>query len=121
MQMSEDTGDLGLVHRVHHQDAVGIDGACALPLADAERVECRERVGAELDAGADLAELSRLLEDLDAESLLGKCERGGKAADAAARDEDGLVHGLSLTWGELVAWGGIEPPTHGFSVHCSTN
>ncbi len=21
----------------------------------------------------------------------------------------------------LVVWGGIEPPTHGFSVHCSTN
>lgn len=21
----------------------------------------------------------------------------------------------------FVVWGGIEPPTHGFSVHCSTN
>jgi hypothetical protein len=21
----------------------------------------------------------------------------------------------------MVVWGGIEPPTHGFSVHCSTN
>jgi hypothetical protein len=21
----------------------------------------------------------------------------------------------------LVAWGGIEPPTHGFSIRCSTN
>ena len=40
-------------------------------------------------------------------SILGKTKSGDKGCktDVAA----------------LVVWGGIEPPTHGFSVHCSTN
>ena len=38
-----------------------------------------------------------------------------------------LTNGFSKNWGirkplvMLVARGGIEPPTHGFSVRCSTN
>jgi len=80
--------DFGLVHRIHHEDAFGVHRALARPLADAERVECAECVGAELDARADLADLGGLLEDLYRESLSRKRQRGGKAADAATRNKD---------------------------------
>jgi hypothetical protein len=53
-----------------------------------ERVERVPGVGRELDAGADLAELRRLLEHHRAEALAREGERGGEPADAAARDDD---------------------------------
>jgi hypothetical protein len=80
--------DLGLVERIHHEDAFGVHRARAGALADAERIECGKCVGAELDAGADLPDLRGLLEDLYCESSSPKRERGGKAADSATRDED---------------------------------
>jgi hypothetical protein len=80
--------DFGLVHRILHEDAFGVHRARAGSLADAERVECAECVGAELDARADLADLGGLLEDLYRESLSRKRQRGGKAADAATRNKD---------------------------------
>jgi hypothetical protein len=53
-----------------------------------------EGVGAELDAGADLAELRRAFEHGDVEAFLREAECGGEAADATAGDDDGLVvHG----------------------------
>ncbi len=33
----------------------------------------------------------------------------------------GQVAGLPFGWAKLVPRGGIEPPTRGFSVHCSTD
>jgi hypothetical protein len=33
----------------------------------------------------------------------------------------GTEHLTGMTLNNLVAKGGIEPPTHGFSVRCSTN
>jgi hypothetical protein len=54
--------DLGAVDRVHHHEALRVDRLCARAFAHAKRVECGERVGTELDAGADLADLRRLLE-----------------------------------------------------------
>ena len=86
-----DLADQRLVDRVHHHHPVGVDRAAARPLADAERVEGGEGVGRELHAGADLADLGRLLEHLDAKAALRQSERRGQPADAAARDDDGLT------------------------------
>ena len=80
--------DFGFIQRIHHEEAVGVHGARTGALADAERVECGECVGTELDARADLAHLRGLLEDFYRESLSRKGKRGGKAADAATRDKD---------------------------------
>ena len=82
-----DAADQRLVERVVHHHLVGVDGLGARDLADAERVERREAVGSELDAGADLAEFGCLLEHLDRESLSHQREGGGDTADAPARDE----------------------------------
>ena len=55
---------------------------------DAERVEHRQRVGRDLEADADLAELARLLQHERAEALARQRQRAGEPADAAARDRD---------------------------------
>jgi hypothetical protein len=84
-------GHFGFVHRIHHHEMVGVHRLRASALADAERVEGRERIGAQLDAGADLADLRRLLEDLHRVAPPRERERGGEPADAAAGDENGMV------------------------------
>ena len=81
-------GDFGLVDRVHHHQPVGVDRARAGALAHAERVERGERIGAELDAGADLADVRGLLEDLHREAAARERQRGRETADAAAGNED---------------------------------
>ena len=53
-----------------------------------ERVEHAGAVGADLDAGADLLQLGRLLVDLDVEAALEQRQRRGQSADAAADDDD---------------------------------
>ena len=83
-----DLADQRLVDRVHHHHPIGVDGAAARALADAERVEGGERVRRELDAGADLADLRRLLEDDDAKAALRERQRRGEAADAGTGDDD---------------------------------
>src|SRR6185437_7446118 len=45
-------------------------------------------VGRELDAGAKLAQLARLLENLDLDASLQQRQAGDEAADARARDQD---------------------------------
>jgi hypothetical protein len=47
-------------------------------------------IGRELDAGADLAELARLLEDDDAEVLARQSESGRESAKAAPGHHDRL-------------------------------
>ena len=65
--------------------------------AQPEVVEHLDRVGALLDAGADLAELGRLLEHAHAKAPLQQAGGGGQAAEAGAGDEDGLRHGAVST------------------------
>ena len=56
---------------------------------EAEPVERAEDVGAELDAGADLAELGRLFEHPHRETLArASAYAAAKPADAAARDQN---------------------------------
>src|SRR5688572_31148752 len=69
-----------------------------------ERIERVPGVGRDLDAGADLAELRRLLEDHRAEALARERQRRGEAADAAAGDDDRLFV-THLHWSMLsAAW-----------------
>jgi hypothetical protein len=53
-----------------------------------EPVQDPGRVRADLDAGADLGELTGLLVDVNVEASLEQGERGGEAPDAAAGDAD---------------------------------
>jgi hypothetical protein len=86
-----DLADLVFVERVVHHHVVGEDGAAARLVAHAQRVEGVEGVRAELDAGADLADLGRLLQHLDLEALAHQRQRGGQAADAAAGHQHQLL------------------------------
>ena len=60
-------------------------------LGQADAVECAEDVGAELDAGAELAEFRRLLEHPHREALAGERIGRRQAADPAARNDDRKV------------------------------
>jgi hypothetical protein len=53
-------------------------------------------VGADLDAGADLADARRLLVDVDVEPRLQQMQRRGQAANAAADDRD--PHACFAVW-----------------------
>jgi hypothetical protein len=55
-------------------------------LLDAEPVQQPRRIGADLNAGPDLAELRRLLVDLNIAAGLQQCERCGEPADSATDD-----------------------------------
>jgi hypothetical protein len=56
---------------------------------DAEHLEHAEDVGSELDSGADLLELRRLLEQRAGNALLRQRQRRRQAADAAADNDNG--------------------------------
>ena len=77
--------------RIHHDQIVGKHRERADRLDQAEPLEHPEHVGAELDAGADLLELGRLLDDLRRDTLARQRQSRGQPADAAADDEDGFV------------------------------
>ena len=83
--------DHRFVHGVHHDEVVGVDGARAGAGPAAQRVHRRERIGAELDARADFADLGGLLQHDDVEASLVEAERARHAADAAAHHDDGVV------------------------------
>ena len=48
-------------------------------------------VGTDLDAGADLPEVGRLLVDVDVVAAVEQRQRGGKPADAAAGNQDAML------------------------------
>ena len=58
-------------------------------ILQADLFEHAKDIGPELDAGADLAELRRLLEKAYREALVGKRVGRDQAADAAAGNEKG--------------------------------
>ena len=86
--VERDVDHLLAAHAVEHQHALDEHRLLLHQGADAEGVERVPGVGRDLDAGADLAELLRLLEHHRAEALAGEGEGGGEAADAAAGDQD---------------------------------
>ncbi|MNO80653.1 hypothetical protein D3C76_718670 [compost metagenome] len=86
-----DTPDFVGVDGVHHDQVVGEHRAVARRFADAEGIQGGIGVRAELDAGADLADLLGLFQQQHGDALLGECLGGGEATDAAADDDDGLL------------------------------
>ena len=87
-----DAHHLAGIDRVHHDDVVGEDGALARA-ADAQCVQRREGVGAELDARAYLADPRGLFQQLHRHALARERQRRGQAADAAAHHDDRLSRG----------------------------
>ena len=86
-----DAADQGFVQRVVHHHLVGVDGAAARDLANAQGVEGGKAIGAKLDAGADLAQPRRLFEHLDGEATAHQGQCRGDAADAATGHEHGQI------------------------------
>ena len=71
----------------------GDDDAEPLRLrAETERMEHAGAVGADLDAGAELFQLGRLLIDIDADALADQRQRRGQATDARSDDGDVVIH-----------------------------
>ena len=69
----------GIVH--HH--VVGVDGAAAGLFADTKCIKSMEGVRAQLHACAYFANLRGLLQHFDFKALLGQCQSGCQAANAA--------------------------------------
>ncbi|MGF6426189.1 hypothetical protein ABIE91_001409 [Bradyrhizobium elkanii] len=67
--------------------ARGLAGDRLHLLLEPERDEDAGAVGAELDTGAELAQLRRLLEDLDFDATLQQRQSGDEAADPGAGDQ----------------------------------
>ena len=92
--------DNALVHRVHHDEVVGVNSPRPRARPAAQRIHRGEGVGAKLDARANLANLGRLFEDGDVKPGLVEAQRAGHAANAAAHHDDSIVpccaHPVSL-------------------------
>jgi len=85
--VERDVDHLLAAHAVEHEQVLDEHRLLLHQLADAEGVERMPGVGRDLDAGADLAELRRLLEHDRMPALSRQRQRGGEAADAAAGDD----------------------------------
>jgi len=73
--------------RTHQHRLAWIEGIGGDPVDQAEPLEHPQRVGGELDADADLAELVGLLEHADRHALPRERQRGGQTTDATADDQ----------------------------------
>src|SRR5262245_60273373 len=80
-------------------DVARLAGELAQRRLDAERTQDLDRVGPQLQAGADLAKLARALVDLDLPALRAQRAGGGEPADARAdhRDARCTPHGPVLS------------------------
>ena len=92
-----DMADLVAVRRIHEPQLVDVDRHPPRLVADTQIVEAVERVRADLDSGADLAQLRRLLEHGGGNpvSCQGECRR--QSADAPARDDYTCVFHIRAT------------------------
>src|SRR5262245_1295678 len=84
--------------------ALGIDGHACQCVPEAERPQNTRCVGTELNAGSNLTESLRLLEQKRLDAALPKRQGEGNAADPAARDQD-----LETTVGHELALGRLQP------------
>ena len=75
------------IDRIHHHHTIREYGAATHRLADSERIERGERVGPELQAGADFTNLGGLLQERHRHPEACQRQRCRHAADAAADDE----------------------------------
>jgi len=78
-------------NRVHHDQIVGKHRQRIDRLDQVELFEHPERIGPELNAGADFLKFRGLFDDLRRDALLRQCQRRRKAADAATDNKNLLV------------------------------
>ena len=83
-----DARDLVAGDGVEHDQVLGEHRQPADRVGQAELLEHPKHVGTELDAGADLLELGRLLDHLAADAFTRQRQRRRHAANAAADDEN---------------------------------
>ncbi len=76
---------------VDHQAGIRHIGLVENRGGDAQPIEHRNHIGAELDAIADGAELRRLLENVHVAAGAAQCECGCQSAEDAAHDDDWSV------------------------------
>ena len=69
-------------------------------VANAQAVECADRVGRQVDVGADAQELAALLENNHVVALAMHRDRRGQSADAAANNTDPQADLLYRSWAE---------------------
>src|SRR5688500_4114905 len=86
--VERDVDDLLAAHAVEHEQMLDEHRFLLHQRTHAEGVERMPGVRRDLDAGADFAELRRLLEHHRAEALARERQRRSEAADAAAGDDD---------------------------------
>ncbi len=84
--------------------ACGLDGRLRHGLVEAEAGQHAAGIGADLDAGADLAEFRLALGDDDAETGGRQRQRRRQSADAGAGDDDRVPFAAALT---------VRPARHG--------
>jgi hypothetical protein len=77
-----DAPDFVGIDGVHHDQVVGEHRAVARSTANPQGIQRRVGVGAELDAGADLADVVGLLQQQHLDTLRGQGLGSGEAADA---------------------------------------
>ena len=70
---------------------LGNTASALIGVDQAEMLQHPERIGPELNAGADFLELGRLFDDLRRDALALQRQSGGQPADAAADDQDLFV------------------------------
>ncbi len=86
---------LAAVVRAAHAQHRRAGGDARQARRQAEGMQPPRDIGAELDAGADLAEGGRLLQHLDAMPLARQRQGGSQPADAGAGDEDLQAHWIT--------------------------
>src|SRR5262249_41969248 len=107
-----DVADLAVGDGVHQAQRVDVDRHGARRFADSQMVEAMKRVGTELDASADLAELARLLEHQRGDALLCQHQSSREPADAAAGNQDPIA--VHLPPCRRAAWRSHDRASRGY-------
>ena len=81
-------GDDLAIQSIAHDQSIGPDGALLDRRGQVQAFEHLEDIGAELDAGTDLAETARLFQQADRPALPRQRQSGRGAADAATRNQN---------------------------------
>ena len=102
--------DLLAGDRIQHDEIIGKHRQHVDRRGQPKHLEHAEHVGSELNAGADLLELGRLLDDLRGDAFAMERQRRAQAADAAADDDDRLVLPMGHASPPRVVYLHLSPP-----------
>src|SRR5579871_242808 len=84
--------------RIHDLVTVREDRLPGYRIHDAEHVEHPEHVGSQLDTGANLLQLARLLQNVHREAGARETERRRKTADAGTDDQERQVASAHVSY-----------------------